>query len=738
MFSVRECVLIIFLMHNTGSNQSIDCLTGCKCFNDAAVCCLLNSKQSFTSITYSPADIQEQDVCSVSSNPQWPHNHSCLQTWRQLKILLTPYSWPNTTDEFKTDDASSCTKSLRRLLIIGNSDSDDGLVKLDATQFRNLLFLDPGSLGLRHFTVEHTSLAQIVSGFLDQLEAAELTDLEIRYNPALTSHGLGVGWLANANNLRLLDLSHNGLYSINLARWGLIRSSKSKLNTLDLSGNKISHLKPDTFRRVPNLIHLSLANNLLSSLTLDVFNGLYKLRLLDLQGNHLKLPGLYSPLYTAAFMLPELRSLKLSGNPLMVGYDSSMAHSWWLADSCPKSLTVLYLENINSSQSLVPQSAWNNSLRLPSIAWDHCESLSEIRLSQPHSSVCIDQSWLGLAPNSTTVPSKFRIYPTSLNLCPPRLGKLNILEPSTNKKSAPVRFTSAPHDGNGLLVLQPTLLPVHEKNEDSAYWPRVADHSTRLVRFRSTSFLSSWLILSLVLVFILVVFSIVAMSVVYCLRYQNRGSKHATTKVYPSPEHSDQRNQLLMPTPDLLNFPVDMHYHLSSIDHVHPQYIKYPPSSIPSPSRLSYHALMDPICLRPPLTQSMSNGDSGVDDPTSHSVQQSPIGYLANLGPSSARTSIRSNRRSRHQRRPRHTSMNCPSGSFSSLGSGHLPKRNTDTANLWLSSFGVSPQHLVNAATSTEDMSTEAASSSPDPTDACNVPSEKTTLIFPSENDTKM
>ncbi|GAA51064.1 DEP domain-containing protein 5, partial [Clonorchis sinensis] len=186
----------------------------------------------------------------------------------------------------------SCTERLERLVLVGTSASDDGLLNLQSVTLRNLFFQKLGVLQLERLTVHQTQLRKIEDGFIDQLRAVRLRDVEISRNPNLTSVGLGVGWLAYAPHLRLLDLSRNKLTVVELAKWGFPPEGNTALATLLLSGNQIAYLKPKTFERASNLIKLDLSDNLLSSVSLDVFSGLESLKILNLRGNRLTLPGL--------------------------------------------------------------------------------------------------------------------------------------------------------------------------------------------------------------------------------------------------------------------------------------------------------------------------------------------------------------------------------------------------------------------------------------------------------------
>ena len=64
-------------------------------------------------------------------------------------------------------------------------------------------------------------------------------------------------------------------------RWGGLAG----LILLDLSGNRLARLAPDTFSHLPSLRHLLLPHNSLASVSTGTFSGLHRLELLDLSHN---------------------------------------------------------------------------------------------------------------------------------------------------------------------------------------------------------------------------------------------------------------------------------------------------------------------------------------------------------------------------------------------------------------------------------------------------------------------
>lgn len=86
-------------------------------------------------------------------------------------------------------------------------------------------------------------------------------------------------------SLRELMLQHNELIEIPSRA---IRHLQ-KLTHLDLSGNQISCIEPDSFRGLENSLHtLILSKNSINSLPPDSFSTLPQLETIDLSGNNLE------------------------------------------------------------------------------------------------------------------------------------------------------------------------------------------------------------------------------------------------------------------------------------------------------------------------------------------------------------------------------------------------------------------------------------------------------------------
>ncbi|OON22344.1 leucine Rich repeat-containing domain protein [Opisthorchis viverrini] len=508
---VSAPVLLLFTIHSdfSASVSHPNCLLGCSCSNDngAAVCCLLPADG-----TPEPMRFQA-DLCYVNEstdlNTRWPSINSCLPSWRQLQVRLTRASWPNIRP-VASHPSSSCTERLERLVLVGTSASDDGLFNLQSVTLRNLFFQKLGVLQLERLTVHQTQLRKIEDGFIDQLRAVRLRDVEISRNPNLTSVGLGVGWLAYAPHLRLLDLSRNKLTVVELAKWGFPPEGNTALATLLLSGNQIAYLKPKTFERASNLIKLDLSDNLLSSVSLDVFSGLESLKILNLRGNRLTLPGLNLGSVTLLNTLPNLVHLQLSANPLLTT-NSTFPH-WWLTGPCPRQLTKISLDELTSGQPVLP----DKLLTLPPISWDQCPSLTELALPRLPMIPCLPQSWLGLAPEVQTIPERFRIRPASLQLCPPSTALPEAIA-SVQRSQPSSPLTPYPLSAGAVIFIEPTTLSsMHGGNgkTHSEPWSEDADtvHYSRtlhILRLRGAG-ISPWILFVVLFVLFFAVVSLTA------------------------------------------------------------------------------------------------------------------------------------------------------------------------------------------------------------------------------------
>ncbi|VDP99402.1 unnamed protein product [Trichobilharzia regenti] len=857
-------ILIILVNYSATGHQSINCLSGCKCSTEeyvtAATCCLIdaqrlsqiatNNNNAYTAI---PRDIKQCDInylrydahnANNSSNGnnqlQWPNTGRCLPLWRQLKIQLTQNSWPTlgaitTTASTSRTTSSKCMLQLERLAIVGQSDVYDGLIHLDPYEFRSHLFTggttsnddavdgdDDGILQLRRLTIEQTSLQRIRQGFFDEIRAKHLNTLEIRRNVNLTDKGLGVGWLANVQHLQSLDLSHNNLYTVNFATWGLPKHYTALYN-LYLNDNRIYYLKVQSFNRLPNLTYLNLANNYLSSLSSDVFIGLRRLYLSR------------NPL--ASLVNTTTTNTKNSNNNM----DTSSQVVWWFTNSCPKLLTSLYLENI-VPMNYVKSADTNLSslqLQLPTFTWEYCESLSDVYLTHNNNWLtCLDRRWLagGSFSASSSSVSRFRIHPSALEVCPTTdeystvtTGSASVTAAGSGNADILTKYDTSGGDASpspsaSASMVGTTHLRTTSISLSSVYWPvpstedtavrvmNIQDHQNtktkhpinsnnnnnnnhNLVGGNVTTSLNSWIILCLIVLLVFVVFSSVIFGIIYCVRCLNQrfskqhiytsGTANNNNALYLQCQEAQQKQFLLQQqqrqniSPNLSNYKtgvgVDGGFSMTTgssqllIPYAINNCIDHQP--IMKTNQFYPYTDFHPMCnscfslKRHAVTQPVSPADSGLEDSTPLALQQTRRGF-----PSLDRPSTRASRRSRHQHHHnRHRGLldpvgftRCPSTSVSSLLLQHSPNHYHCLPSAEISPYCWPPlpsvmnlstkhhhQHrVINAATSTEDVSIGPASTSPDtsagdvqsttPSDAGDklVSVEKTTTAQSKETET--
>lgn len=739
---------IVAILHY-GSGDTGHCMSGCRCSsnNDAAVCCLWPSDKLVNPNDFWP-DARMSQRCGADdtsfslSDIAWPRNASCQSTWQQLQIQLASSSWPppqlspfsDVTPTTAFSMSSSCTETLKRLVIIGAPSADDGLSELNSYQLRRMFFQNRGSLRLERLTIQQTNVKRISPGFLDQLQATRLIDLEIRRNPQLTSESLGVGWLASAPGLRLLDLSRNGLTTVDLARWGFAFTPVSQLLTLNLAGNRVAHLRSQSFVRVPNLVSLDLSENVLTYLPLTVFEGLRNLTILNLQGNRLSLPGLPLGDFSLFTVTPNLRQLRLSRNPLLAAttnMGSKNVTSWWLTHDCPEQLTQLYLEELSTSQAV---SVFDSPPGLPPISWDRCPSLSSLMLTQSTQLPCLPQRWLNLAPTVFRIPDRFRVRPHSLQLCPPSTLSVNdnVNDMTITDRSHRIS-TDSLASGDTLVLIQPSSTP-SVTNPD--HWNGVNPDSFDSDDGRNLHFLhlnrnslSPWIVFALVFVVLAVVTTLIVWTAIYCIRYYRHRFKCSAASLSEANGHIPLTKGNLpkytfgAPYPGPLLLPV------ASVDPAEFDPNGYTQLGLPVVHPNGSAFVPSPMVQTEASMRLISPSDSGMGDVTPSRMAQS---FHTGLSPASSHTSFQMSQSvfgvPPYHRLVARNPMYYHAPSFSSLRSVNLPSRMPDNGYMLYRSFVNTPHR--NAATSTEDVSIGPGSIMGDLADDC------TTLNGPTPPDT--
>ncbi|XP_018021440.1 leucine-rich repeats and immunoglobulin-like domains protein 2 [Hyalella azteca] len=137
---------------------------------------------------------------------------------------------------------------------------------------------------------------------LNSLGNISITRAHFKYNPSL-SFIAETALLSSAESLLVLDLRNNNLTSpLN------IEGDFMNLQFLSLDGN-ILETVPEWVNGCKSLLHLSLANNLITHVAPGTLNNLPNLQFLNLHKNMLTSPP-------GNLKLPSLRSLVLQANPI--------------------------------------------------------------------------------------------------------------------------------------------------------------------------------------------------------------------------------------------------------------------------------------------------------------------------------------------------------------------------------------------------------------------------------------
>ena len=418
-------ILIVFLLSIpaflTIAAETFLCPSGCYCpSEEIAHCCL------FPTIYPSPVQCHLSGRRQISANAEaslrWPAMDTCLPRWTDLSVQLSPDSWPPAMPK------RPCNAQLHRISISGGS-----LVNLRAHHFQTLFGHQENQLKI--LVIENTPLESLEPGLFDRLSLRSLSEIHLRQNHNLSYKGFGVSVFSSLPQLEILNLESNHIERLDFVRWGFPSISKdnspSRLDSLILTNNSLTYIKPGTFRLFPFLKKLSLANNKLSSLSSDVFEGLTSLEHLDLSGNLLNLLGLKNSVPDFSISLANLNFLDISMNPLMRSIYIENAN-WWLSSGCPASLTHLLMNHIDvdSGQELPI---------LPPIDWAKCQKLVRVEIQQIPRLLCLPSSWL----HSDVLPEHPKLVTSASRICISTSTSTSTTTTTTSTTSSAVMTTTS-------------------------------------------------------------------------------------------------------------------------------------------------------------------------------------------------------------------------------------------------------------------------------------------------------
>lgn len=187
--------------------------------------------------------------------------------------------------------------------------------------------------GLRELSLSHNLLTRFPRGLPPSLRSLLLQENRITY---ITS-----GSLRQLENLTLLDLEDNRIRAIQPgALWGL-----HKLQVLILKGN---HLTSFPLNLPPSLIHLDLSANCISVLDLPSLSALVNLQVLKINSNCLR-----SVPESAFDGLPRLRSLELNNNLWVCACDILYLYRWLLGGRLRMATDVVCSEPVHLAHRLL-------------------------------------------------------------------------------------------------------------------------------------------------------------------------------------------------------------------------------------------------------------------------------------------------------------------------------------------------------------------------------------------------
>ncbi|CAN9513227.1 unnamed protein product [Ophioblennius macclurei] len=187
--------------------------------------------------------------------------------------------------------------------------------------------------GLQELSLSHNLLARFPRGLPSSLESLLLQENRITY--------ITLGALRQLGNLTRLDLEENRIRAIQPgALWGL-----HKLQVLNLKGNQLTSLPLDL---PPSLTHLDLSANCISVLDLPSLSSLINLQVLKINSNCLR-----SVPERAFDGLPRLRSVDLTNNLWVCECDILYLYRWLLSGRLKMATDLVCTEPVHLAHRLL-------------------------------------------------------------------------------------------------------------------------------------------------------------------------------------------------------------------------------------------------------------------------------------------------------------------------------------------------------------------------------------------------